>query len=457
MSSNLALTGARVMDPTTGADSTGNVYVRDGVLSREPGTDGGYVTYDCRGLVLCPAFIDLHCHLREPGLERKETVATGTTSAAAGGFASVCAMPNTQPAYDSIENAVLAEGEHSSDAAVHVYRIAAVTLGREGRQLVDVEALSEYGVVGFSDDGGYVWDAVVMRDALTKAREYGLPIIDHAQDDGLVSGGVMHQGDVSRRLGVPGMPAEAEELAVARDIALARLTRGHVHIAHVTIGRALEMIRAARAEGLRVTTEVTPSHLMLTDEDAVMLGQDGHEAFNNNAKVNPPLRTKADTTALQQGLMDGTIDAIVTDHAPHTASDKSGSPVEAGFGISAFETALSVALTLCHEEKLTLERVVEALTIGPMRVLAGHGPVTGLAEGEPAEFVLFDPNAIWTVDSESFVSKGKNTPLDGRTLHGRVMATFVDGSPAYWRDAMESRLTSGDAGSVAPVNRESGE
>lgn len=441
--SNIALKGARIIDPTSGVNVIGSIYVKEGLLSREPLSDVNYVTYDCRGLVLCPAFIDLHCHLREPGFEEKETVATGTASAAAGGFASVCAMPNTRPAYDSIENAVFTEEEHSSGQSVHVYRIAAVTVERKGHELVDIDALAEYGVVGFSDDGGYVWDAVMMRDALMKATGHGLPIIDHAQDDGLVAGGVMHEGDVSRRLGVPGMPSEAEELAVARDIALARLTGGHVHIAHVTTARALRMVKVAKSEGLRVTTEVTPHHLMLTDEDAVVLGQDGHEAFNNSAKVNPPLRTKADTKALQQGLMDGTIDAIATDHAPHTVADKASSPIEAAFGISAFETALGVALTLCHEGALTLECVLDALTVGPMRVLAGHGPSAGLVQGEPAEFVLFDPNAIWTVDSACFESNGKNTPLNGRTLHGMVMATFVDGSPAHWRSDMESRLTSG--------------
>ena len=441
--SNLALKGARIIDPTTGVDGIGNVYVRDGVLLREPGTAGDYVTYDCRGLVLCPAFIDLHCHLREPGLEYKETVATGTAAAAAGGFASVCAMPNTQPAYDSIENAVMAEEEHSADQMVHVYRIAAVTIGRKGHELVDMEALADYGVVGFSDDGDYVWDAVVMRDALLKAKLHGLPVIDHAQDGALVTGGVMHDGEVSRRLGVQGMPAEAEELAVGRDIALARMTGAHVHIAHVTTARALEMVRVARAEGLHVTTEVTPSHLMLTDEDAVMVGADGRERFNTNAKVNPPLRTRADAFALQKGLMDGTIDAIATDHAPHTETDKSGSPTEAAFGISAFETAIGAALTLCHEGKLTLERVIESLTVGPMQVLSGHGPTTALSDGEPAEFVLVDPNAIWTVDTSLFLSKGRNTPLAGRTLHGRVMATFVDGSAAYWRNDIETRLVPG--------------
>lgn len=444
--SNLALKGTRIIDPTSGVDALGSIYVTNGLLSRHPVGGGDYTTYDCRGLVLAPAFIDLHCHLREPGFEDKETVATGTAAAAAGGFGSVCAMPNTRPAYDSIDNAVLTEEKHSSDQSVHVYRIAAVTIERKGHELVDIDALAEYGVVGFSDDGAYVWDAVMMRDALIRARGHGLPIIDHAQDDGLVAGGVMHAGDVSRRLGVPGMPCEAEELAVARDIALARLTGGHVHIAHVTTARALQMVKTAKAEGLRVTTEVTPHHLVLTDEDAIVRGPDGHESFNNSAKVNPPLRTKADTTALQQGLMDGTIDAIATDHAPHTLADKSGSPVEAAFGISAFETALGVALTLCHEGNLTLECVIDALTVGPMRVLAGHGPSTGLVEGEPAEFVLFDPNTIWTVDSASFVSNGKNTPLDGRTLYGMVMATLVDGSPAYWHDGMKSRLSWGAPG-----------
>jgi len=441
--SNLALKGARIIDPTSGVDAIGNVYVKDGVMLREPGAGGDWVTYDCRGLVLCPAFIDLHCHLREPGFENKETIATGTAAAAAGGFGSVCAMPNTRPAYDSVENAVRAEEEHSADQMVHVYRFAAVTTGRQGRELVDIDSLAEYGVVGFSDDGDYVWNAVVMRDALLKAKPHGLPVIDHAQDGELVAGGVMHEGDVSRRLGVPGMPSEAEELAVARDIALARLTGGRVHIAHVTTARALEMIRTARVEGLHVTAEVTPHHLMLTDEDVVKIDKEGREAFNPDAKVNPPLRTKADTAALQSGLMEGTIDAIATDHAPHTEADKSGSPREVAFGISAFETALGVALSLCHDGKLTLERVVEALTIGPMRVLTGHGPTAGLVEGEPAEFVLFDPNSIWTVDTAAFVSKGHNTPLAGRTLRGRVLATFVDGSAACWRDDIESRLVQG--------------
>ncbi len=451
MSRTLLFKGARVIDATAGADAIGDVYVRDGVLSRKRIEDErADAVYDCRGLVLCPALVDLHCHLREPGGERKETVASGTAAAAAGGFGSVCAMPNTRPAYDSVQNAEMAETQHSEGARVHVYRIAAVTEGRAGKKLVDIDALAEHGVVGFSDDGDYLQDAALMRDALIAASRHRLPVMDHAQDNGLVKGGVMHEGEISRLLGVGGMPPEAEELAVARDIALARLTGGHMHICHITTARSLEMVRAAKAEGVHVTAEVTPHHLMLTDEDAQTSGKSGTAAFNNDAKVNPPLRGRADTRALLRGLADGTIDAIATDHAPHAPEDKSGSPDEAAFGISGFETALAVVVTLCDGGVLTIERAIEALTTGPVRVLAGHGPKAGLVEGSAAEFVLFDPNVTWKVDASAFLSRGKNTPLNGRTLRGRVLTTFVNGAPAYWRDVLESRLTSGTPAAHPP-------
>jgi len=443
MTRTIVFHDARLLDPGNGIDRVADLTVRDGRVAPEAGADAGSIHVDCRGLVLSPAFIDLHCHLREPGGEAKETIASGTAAAAAGGFGTVCCMPNTNPVIDSVEHVDLLRERIARSASVRVLPIAAVTVGRRGETLVDCESLAGRGVVAFSDDGDYVSDARVMRDALKLGRTLGLPVIDHAQDGGVVAGGVMHEGEVSRLLGLPGMPAEAEEVAVGRDIALARLTGGHVHIAHITTARAVEMVRRARDEGVTVTAEATPHHMLLTDSDAVAYGRDGAARFNAQAKVNPPLRTTRDAAAVIRGLMEGVVDAIATDHAPHTEADKRGAPERVAFGISGFETALAAMLTLCKEGPLTLTQVVRCLTTGPTTVLGRNAPCTGLLPGRAAELVLFDAETQWTVEVAHFVSRGRNTPLEGRRLNGRVLATFVDGSCVFVGGNLAARCTGG--------------
>lgn len=457
---NAVFHDARVIDPLSGRDGVGDVVVIDGAISGNADeVRADCVHVDCRGLVLAPAFIDLHCHLREPGFEDKETVATGTAAAAAGGFGVVCCMPNTRPPLDTAAR-ILSFGELlRKDARVRVLPIAAVTLGRRGQALVDIRGLAACGVVGFSDDGDYVADTVVMRDALSQAGGAGLPVIDHAQEGRLVAGGVLHEGAVAKRLKLRGMPAEAEELAVARDIALARLTGAHVHIAHITTARAVQMVRQARDEGVWVTAEATPHHMLLTDEDAILSDASGMPRFNNNAKVNPPLRSREDAAAVALAVKEGVVDAIATDHAPHAQGDKMGTPGEAAFGISGFDTALAAVLTASDAHGLSLPQVIRALTAGPAEVLKQELLRPSLLPGLPANLVLFDPDSLWTVDASRFVSRGRNTPLEGRTLRGRVLLTVVEGCRAYVADSLRKERVRGDwlGGGVVNVDEASAE
>ncbi len=435
---------ARLIDPAAGVDATGDLVLRGGVIVERPHElPARCIHVNCAGLVISPAFVDLHCHLREPGFEEKETIASGTAAAAAGGFGVVCCMPNTRPPLDTVAHVRALQDRIMRDASVSVLPIAAVTLGRRGESLVDIRSLAAAGVVGFSDDGDYVLDSVAMRDALSQSARVGLPVIDHAQDGRLVSGGVLNEGPVARRLRLRGMPAEAEELAVARDIALARLTGGHVHIAHITTARAVEMVRRAREEGLHVTAEATPHHLVLTDEDCVVMDAAGEPQFNNDAKVNPPLRGASDVAAVVQGLASGIIDAIATDHAPHAAADKSGTPGAAAFGISVFETALAMVLALYHRGEIPLGRLVHCLTSGPAALLGSRAPSPSLRAGAPARLVLFDPDVSWVVEPARFLSHGRNTPLAGRTLRGQVLATVLDGGCVYASSALAGRCSGG--------------
>ncbi len=444
MSDSIALHEVRVIDPPSGTDKVCNLFIEDGVLSTVAHNESqSYVHIDCRGLVAAPAFVDIHCHLREPGFEEKETILSGTAAAAAGGFGTVCCMPNTRPPLDTPERIRSLAEIVSRDAVVNVLPIATVTVGRLGQELADLEALADAGAVGFSDDGDYVFDACLMRDALLRAGELGLPVIDHAQDGRLVSGGVLTEGVVALQLGLAGIPPEAEELAVCRDIALSRMTGAHIHIAHVTTARAVEMIRRAKYEGLLVTAEATPHHMTLTEEDAVTEGPSGLLLFNNDAKVNPPLRTAADAEAVTMGLAEGVIDAVVTDHAPHTRQDKSGSPRDAAFGISGFETALGSALTMFHRGAISLGRLVHCLTVGPAGILGARCPDVGLFEKAAVDLVLFDPELDWTVESARFLSKGRNTPLEGRSLRGKTLTLFVGGRCVYVEDALLQKCSGG--------------
>ena len=379
-----------------------------------------------RGLLTAPGFIDLHAHLREPGFEESETVATGARAAIAGGFTTICAMPNTEPAIDSpgLVAELIARGEAAK--AARVLPIACITRGRNGKELADLVELAAAGAVAFSDDGAPVADAQLFRNALEYARAAGRPIFEHSQDLALSFGGVMHEGVVSARLGLAGMPAAAEESAIARDLALTKLAGGRLHLSHVSTAGSVELVRRAKAGGLAVTAEVTPHHLALTDEwvagsRAFAWEDDRPRAtpYDAATKVNPPLRTAADVRACWAGLMDGTIDAIATDHAPHASVRKDVEYQEAAFGISVFETAVPLLLAGVAAGWGTWDRVVEALTVGPARVLGISVPQQDL--------VVIDPRAAWTPSATSLRSLGKNTPLLGRGLTGRVVAAVSDG------------------------------
>ena len=344
----LAIRGARVIDPANGVDAVADVLIADGRIAEvnpNAGSDASE-TIDATGLVVCPGFVDIHTHLREPGFEHKETIATGTLAAARGGFTTVCAMPNTEPPIDSAGMIEFILRTAQAQGHVRVLPIACVTRGRAGRELADLAELAQAGAIAFSDDGAPVADAHLMRRALEYAAMLGAPVIDHCEDPALSAGGVMHEGWVSTRLGLRGAPAAAEETMVARDIALAEATGSHVHIAHVSTAGSVDIIRQAKARGVPVTAEVTPHHLALTHEAIIGSGEaPGGLAYDTNAKVNPPLRTPADVDACVEGLRDGTIDCIATDHAPHAIQDKLCEFDAAAFGISGLETALGLALS----------------------------------------------------------------------------------------------------------------
>jgi len=416
-------------------------------------------------MVVCPGFVDLHCHLREPGFEDKETIATGTRAAAAGGFVAVCCMANTDPPIDSPAVVKLVKEKAAREGVVQVFPLGCVTRGRKGKEICDLAELASAGVVAFSDDGDPVADSKVMQRALEQSRALGLPIVAHCEDKALSRGGVVNEGRVSLELGVKGIPAKAEEAMVARDLALAKLTGARLHIAHVSTCGSVELIRRAREEGVAVTAEVTPHHLILTEERIVSQGRRENNKppssviaspslpvilrersdrrislrinsakqsqYDTNAKVNPPLRTEDDLTCLVGGLKDGVIDAVATDHAPHTLADKEGSLEEAAFGISGLETAFGSLMSLVHSGEIDLATLISRLTCAPAKIIGKEGEMGVLKVGVAANITIFDPHREWTVDSREFFSRGKNTPFQGFKLQGRVMATIVGGSVVY--------------------------
>ena len=438
----MLIKGGRTVDPGRGVDRIADLLVEDGLvrgIDTQIASLGGARVIDASGLVVCPGFIDLHCHLREPGFEEKETIATGTRAAARGGFTTVCAMPNTNPTMDSWATVEFVLRKAREEGAVRVLPIACVTKGSKGEELAEMGELAQAGAIGFSDDGFPVANPNIMRQALSYSSSQGLPIINHCEVPELSDGGAMNEGWVSNRLGIRGIPSSAEDIMVGRDIALAELTGGRLHLAHVSTAGALELIRAAREKGLNVSCEVTPHHLTLTDEavlgrhdlSASDLGGSPFDpltpsAYDTSAKVNPPLRGRADVDAMVQGLKDGIVDLIATDHAPHNRVDKLCTFEEAANGISVLETAMGSLMSLVHAGKITLPLLVEKLTVGPARFL-GRPELGTLEEGSPADITIFDPDAEWVVDASAFASKGKNTPLDGATLKGRVVATIVGG------------------------------
>jgi dihydroorotase len=402
-----------------------DVWIRDGrivaVVSPDVAPPSGFRYIDATGLLVVPGLVDLHVHLREPGFEYKETIATGTAAAVAGGFTSVCCMPNTQPVNDSAEITRRILGHAKAAGLAAVYPVGAITKNLQGRELTNVMELKEAGCVAVSDDGRPVMADQVMRAAMKQAAEAGLPVIDHCEDLNLSGCGCMNDGPVSRALGLRGMPSMAEDRMVKRDILLAQETGARLHIAHVSTAGTVQAVRNAKAAGLPVTAEVCPHHFSLT-EDIVREQQ-------ANAKMNPPLRSSQDRAALIEGLADGTIDAIATDHAPHAEYEKQWGMDRAPFGIVGLETALGLAFRLVEAGVLSVESVIEKLTSAPAR-LFGLSKGT-LAVGVQADVVLIDPHREWIVDPERFRSKGRNTPFAGWHLRGQVVRTLIGGKTVY--------------------------
>ena len=431
MAEILLIRGGRIIDPAQDIDKTAGLLIKEGKIAwMGDGTppEADYSVLDAEGLIVCPGFIDLHCHLRQPGDEEKETIATGTAAAARGGFTTVCCMPNTNPPLDNESMINYVKTLAAREGVVRVFPIGCVTVGRQGEELVDMSELEMAGAIAYSDDGSPVSSPEIMRRALEYSRDFNRPIIDHCENLFLSQGGQINEGVISLEMGLHGMPATAEELIVQRDLDLARETGGHIHIAHVSTEGSVELIRTAKEQGVHVTAEVTPHHLTLTEEAVLK--------YKTYAKVNPPLRTKRDTLALLRALNDSVIDIVATDHAPHTAADKDCEFTQAAFGISGFETALGSLAGLIFNSELSLNTLIAAMTVGPARVL-GYEKLGTLEIGAPADVTIFDLHKEWVVDADKFASKGKNTPLDGQTLKGKVMATLYLGNPVYMDETMK--------------------
>jgi len=435
----LLIQGGRIIDPSQGIDEKANLLIAEGKISWLGKGKEAPPQLDCdvlhaEGLIVCPGFIDFHCHLRQPGFEEKETISTGTQAAARGGFTTVCYMPNTNPPLDNQATVDYVKSIAAAEGVVRVLPMGCISKGRKGEELAPMGELASAGVIAYSDDGDPAKTSHLMRQALDHSRTLGLPVIDHCEDTSLTKGGQINEGVVSAKLNLQGMPAVAEGIIVARDIALAQLTGGHLHIAHVSTEGSVDLIRRAKDKGIPVTAEVTPHHLTLT-EDLVI-------GYNTNAKVSPPLRTRQDNQALIQGLKENVIDIIATDHAPHTEADKQCEFGLAAFGISGFETALGSLMSLVHSKQLTLSILISKLTCEPAKIIGDrYGKLGTLSIGAPADVTIFDPDREWVVDTKAFVSKGKNTPLAGSILKGKVMSTIFQGNLVHKDDAVKIEVT----------------
>ncbi len=427
--STLVIRGGKVLDPGR-FTGTADLVIEKGVITAL-GESAGKVyekrsapdlrVIDARGKLVVPGFIDLHVHLREPGYEYKETVQTGVASAVSGGFTTVCCMPNTSPVNDNQSVTELILDRARIAGMARVLPIGAITKGSKGEELAEIGELHRAGCIGISDDGRPVMNSQVMRRAMEYSRAFDVPVVDHCEDLTLSEGGCMHEGLVSTRLGLQGVPAAAEDVMVARDLQLAELTGARLHLAHLSTKGSVRMVRDAKARGLRVTAEACPHHFVLTDE-AVM-------GYNTAAKMNPPLRTWDDVLALRDGLRDGTIDAIATDHAPHAAQEKEQEFAAAPNGVVGLETALSLTLSLVDEGVLSLERAISLLSAGP--ALAFGIPGGSLRVGATADVTIIDPAAGWEVDPARLKSKSRNTPFAGWKVKGRALYTIVGGRVVY--------------------------
>jgi dihydroorotase len=422
MSETLFIEGGRVIDPASGVDGVRTVVIRDGKVAEvaerlERPRDARAV--DARGRWVTPGFVDLHAHLREPGQEYKETVATGARAAVAGGFTTICAMPNTKPVNDTASVTELVLARAAAAGLARVLPVGCISKGQGGEELAEYGELKAAGCVALSDDGKPVASSALMRRALEYSRTFGLPLAVHEEDPLLVGKGVMHEGPVATRLGLKGIPAAAEDVMVLRDLALLELAGGRLHVQHVSTRGAVRAIRDAKRRGLPVTAEAAPHHLALTDEDVAASG------YSTDFKMNPPLRSADDVRAVREGLADGTIDAVATDHAPHSAVEKDLEFDAAMNGIVGLETAFPVCLELVRRGALPDRRLVEALTVGPARAF---GLAAGtLARGAAADVAVLDPTAEWVLDPARLHSKGRNTPWKGKRLVGRCVYTIVGG------------------------------
>ncbi len=427
----ILIQGGRIIDPAARRDETGDVLLADGRIAKVGGriSDAQARVVDARGLIVSPGLIDIHVHLREPGDEEEETIATGSAAAVAGGFSSIACMPNTRPALDDETSIEFVYRQASRAGQCNVYPIGAVTKGRQGEELAEIGQMVRAGAVGFSDDGSGIGGTGVMYRALQYVRMFDKPILQHCEDHDLAAGGVMNAGMTSARLGLPGINPIAEELMIQRDLSLVRQTGSRYHVCHISTAGSVRLVRGAKAEGLPVTAEVCPHHLLLTDEACA--------SYDTNYKMNPPLRTRADVAACLQGVVDGTIDCLVTDHAPHGIQEKELEFLQAPFGIVGLETALPMfARALIEPGLVDWPAMLACLTIKPARVLSLDKGT--LREGADADVTLIDPSAEWTIDARQFRSKARNCPFDGERVRARAAMTIVGGAVRH--DLMSSAV-----------------
>ena len=435
MNESLLIRGGRLVDPGRGVDEPMDLLIEGAKVARlgKNLKANGAAVLEAKGKVVCPGFVDLHVHLRTPGQEHKETIRSGSQAAVRGGFTTLCAMANTDPVVDSPAVVEYVKGEAAKVGLVNIRQMGAVTMGLKGETLTEMGQLQAAGVAGFSDDGMPVANAGVMRRALEYSRMTELPIISHCEDKALSGHGVAHEGKTAMRLGLAGIPSEAETVMIARDILLAEGTGGRLHVAHVSTSTGVELIRAAKKRGVRVTAEVTPHHLALTEEALT--------TYDARFKMNPPLRDQRDLEALREGLRDGTIDAVATDHAPHSLAEKEVDLAQAPFGVVGLETALAVLMAeLVHRGAVTLPQLIAALTSQPAQAM-GIDRGT-LAQGSTADVAILDPEKDWVVEAGSFASKGMNSPFLGWRVKGRVTDVLVAGKPVYRNE----QLVNGERG-----------
>ncbi len=415
----ILLHSGRFIDPSTHTDSIVDILIVNGIIEKiQPNIpqQKNYQIINLKNKIIAPGFMDMHVHFREPGFEHKETITSGTLSAAYGGFTSACCMPNTNPAIDdeAIAQFIQTQAKKANNGIVDVYPIGAVTKKREGKELAPIAELVQAGVIGLSDDGAPVSNANIMRRALEYSTMYNIPLIQHCEDQTLAHNGVMNEGKISTELGLPGIPGIAEEVMIARDLLLTEYTKAKYHVAHISTANAVQLVREGKKKGIHVTSEVTPHHFVLTDEIV--------RSFETNTKMNPPLRTQKDVDAMKEGLRDGTIDVIATDHAPHSLDEKEVDYLQAPFGIVGLETAIGLSITELVEPKiLSMMQLVEKFSTNPRKIV---GKSIIIKEGEKANFTFIDPTVEWKVNTEQFKSKSKNSPFNGKILKGKAIGIF---------------------------------